>query len=425
MANTMKYKEFQAQIMEAPRLVGDYVHRLPPGSALEVYPMDAFLKVPENWMRGQGVFVVPVRPNRGLWFNWRMNSEANTAIIPTVKGCNPITGLQTSGFHLEKYENKCPKHNVDFMADRFCPKCNYKWMPQNYVTAPNLLWWDTWNTGDGIGRQFFFSEEELRDIATAMLGKENTVPAFGFAFYSPKERRPEITHSSRYGLHLVGGQSLGIMDQEYGSVIGESSDGGALWMNALNTQLGNNPQGAATVYYTNSSSVTDGVKCSVTPTAAGAENYCSSDIQIKSAAQSHLHAAPQLQHLSKSSSSLKGIVRSKKSARISTKSFSFVPDSAICDDLDHESIPVAASAVEVQERRESKREVKEVSIGAGSQIDQGLIADPYPLDSWKDVPDAVMTIYFVFQEKFEELKAGGMRDFSGVKEGMLQGLPVG
>jgi hypothetical protein len=47
--------------------------------------------------------------------------------------------------------------------------------------------------------------------------------------------------------------------------------------------------------------------------------------------------------------------------------------------------------------------VKEVSIGAGAKIEQILKADPYPLDSWKDTPDAVMTLYFVFQEKFEEL----------------------
>jgi hypothetical protein len=72
-----------------------------------------------------------------------------------------------------------------------------------------------------------------------------------------------------------------------------------------------------------------------------------------------------------------------------------------------------------------KKEVKEVSIGAGAKINQKLNHDTYPLDSWKEAPDSVMTIYFVFQEKFEELKAGGMRDFSGVKEGMLNNLPVG
>jgi hypothetical protein len=69
--------------------------------------------------------------------------------------------------------------------------------------------------------------------------------------------------------------------------------------------------------------------------------------------------------------------------------------------------------------------VKEVSIGAGAKIKQGLALDPYALDSWCDKPEAVMTIYFVFHEKFEEIKAGGMHDVEGKPEGMLDGLPVG
>ena len=36
-----------------------------------------------------------------------------------------------------------------------------------------------------------------------------------------------------------------------------------------------------------------------------------------------------------------------------------------------------------------------------------------------------MTLYFVFQEKFEELKAGGLRDLTGIKDGMLANVPVG
>lgn len=409
MAKTMTYKEFQAQIMEAPRLVGDYVHRLPPGVALEVYPMDAFLKVPENWMKGQGVFVVPVRPNKGLWFNWRMNSEANTAVIPTVKGCNPITGLQTSGFHLEKYENKCPKHNVDFMADRFCPKCNYKWPDRNYVSM-SPAWWDGFRSEDGTVRQFFFTEDELRDVATAMIGKENTVPAFGFAFYGPKERRPEITASSRYGsLKLMGSQS-GL--HSYGSSVDGGSigmianSGSGTWVNALNA-------GPAAVYF-NNCSTSDTVKCSATPTAAGTTPTAASS-------KGGRISSP-VKHLESYCSGSIKIKRSKNS--IQSKSFSFVPDMELSkgaeiseDGLDMEP----GKAPEIQERKE----IKEVAVGAGAKIDQALPNDSYALDTWKDVPDAVMTIYFVFQEKFEELKAGGMRDFKEVENGMLAGIQEG
>jgi len=75
--------------------------------------------------------------------------------------------------------------------------------------------------------------------------------------------------------------------------------------------------------------------------------------------------------------------------------------------------------------RSRKTPVKEVSVGAGARIKQELVPDPYDLSSWKDTPDAVMTIYFVFQEKFEELKAGGFKDLEGHPEGTLANIPVG
>jgi hypothetical protein len=72
-----------------------------------------------------------------------------------------------------------------------------------------------------------------------------------------------------------------------------------------------------------------------------------------------------------------------------------------------------------------KKKLAEVSIGAGARIRQSLNKDPYPLESWKEIPDAVMTIYFIFHSEFEKLRAKGMRDLRGNKEGMLSGLPVG
>ena len=193
----MKHKGFFARIMEAQRLVGDHVFGLPPGSALDVYHVDEFNEVPGNWIKGAGSFVVPVRPNKGLWFDWTPNSGINTAVLPTVKGCNPITGLKTSGYHLERYENNCPKHGCEFHEDRYCKECGYKWPPQNYVSYPNTLWWDGFRTGDKV-RQFFFTEDMIRDVATSLIGKEETVPAFGFAFYNPKEKRDYVTYRSTY-----------------------------------------------------------------------------------------------------------------------------------------------------------------------------------------------------------------------------------
>ena len=360
--DTMEHKGFKAQIMEAERLTGDYVHELPQGKALSVYHADMFEKWPEQWLKGRGVFLAPVRPNKGLWFNWRMNSEVNTAVLPTVKGCNPITGMQTSGFHLERYFEKCPKHGCSFEADRYCPECKYKWPDRNYASmAP--LWVDGFfNNKDGTVRQFFFTEDELRDVATHMIGRDNTVPAFGFAFYSPKEPRPEPVVQERWHTHYDP-LNTPLGHYEPFPKIYPSGTGDGTWWTYTNTS------GDIGIYTCDNSDV---FKLS------GGNNSAISAMNVRSTTVSCCSTSP-----------------------------------------------VAESFSEKALRLEEKINTKEVSIGAGAKIRQALNHDPYDLDSWKEAPDAVMTIYFVFQEKLEELLKGGVRDIEGKPEGMLEGVPVG
>jgi len=385
----IKYKGFRASIMEAARLEGGGTFGLPPGKALPVHPADSFLKWPVGWMKGPGVFLVPVRPNKGLWFNWTMNNQLNTAVIPTVKGCNPITGLQTSGFHLEKYESKCPKHGCDFMADRYCPECNYKWPDRNYQSM-NPSWWDGFRSDDGTVRQFFFTEDELRDVSTALIGKENTVPAFGFAFYRPKEMRKP----SESGFNYRYGNSIPVSNLYWQYYYNSSSPDYI----SLLTTIGNSAQGQTGIQGT-------GVQGEIIP------NSCVKESE--------------------------SCFYSGRADLAVDKNFAAVPASFTGGDWiepDHEfnpkfAPPFASSGMKdfqgIRKFRSASKPVKDVSIGAGAKISQDLNSDPYPLDSWKEEPEAVMTLYFVFQEKFEELKAGGMRDFSGRKEGMLSGIPVG
>jgi len=355
----MEHKGYKARIMEAERLTGDHVHGLPPGTPLPAYPSDMFLNFPKNWIKNS--YVVPVRPNKGLWFDWTFCDAANTAILPTVKGCNPITGMQTSGFHLERYDAKCPKHGCDFMADRYCPECDYRWPFGNYVASPNTLWWDGFaNVKDGTVRQFFFTEEEMRDIATRLIGKDQTVPAFGFAFYRPKElRQPQVS------LYRGIFKSFPINDDS-----DIDSDSTIYCDSVLN------------------------------------ENYTSGTLSIQNApgdptSSVYLCATP--------------------SAGAPVKSACYAAST------DHTEVKGVASLKHLQTRRyrSFSDTVKEVSVGAGAKISQNLIPDPYGLDTWCDTPAAVMTIYFVFQEKLEELIAGGVRDLEGKPEGMLAGLPVG
>ena len=374
MKKEMTYKGFTARLMEADRLEGDDIHRLPPGMPLTVYHADEFLKLPDTWMKGSGVFVVPVKPNKGLWFDWRENEELNTAIIPTIKGCSPLTGMQTSGFHLERYDNKCPKHNCDFMGDRFCPECNYKWQPQNYVAHPNTLWWDIFVSGeDGVGRQFIFSEESIRDIPAHLIGKENTVPAFGFAFFTPKKPR-EARPVAVAGYKIIPETEAPADTTAYIHF----SD--PVKKNLLSSYLGS---GSQTKFY----SPGGGAKGPIGGYGGQSLSYNSNEKGIKE------------------------------------KKHSFGTLSST-DSVHSRGIKIPEQQGNYEKIKKGK-EPKEVSIGAGGKIEQKLEKDPFPLDSWKETPDAVMTIYFVFQEKFKELKAGGMRNLEGQKEGMLDKLPVG
>jgi len=187
----MKHCGFSASIMRAKRLPNTGRHHLPPGSQIPVFPVDALPGCPPEWIRG-GSFVCPVDADWGIWFDWTSNDQRNTAVIPSVKGMNPITGRRMEGPHMESYEEKCPTHGTPFGNGLFCEKCGYAWPPQNYLTDDSgPLWWDGFRQPDGTVRQFFFTEDEKRDIASLVIGKESTVPAFGFVFYDPLTKRLE------------------------------------------------------------------------------------------------------------------------------------------------------------------------------------------------------------------------------------------
>lgn len=365
--NTMTYKGYSAQIMEAERLTGEVAFGLPPGRAIDVYPAENFNIYPENWMK-KGAFVVPVKPNKGLWFNFRMNDESNTAVLMTVKGSNPITGLPSSGFHLDKYIDKCPKHGCDFVSNRFCPECGYKWPDRSYLSG-SPLWWDGW-VCEGAVRQFFFTEDMMLDVATHMIGKENTVPAFGFAFYSPKEKRSSVSMNDIYHTYL-GGQDIKYLVP---------------------------PQNS---YYSS------GVKLSVNHSFDGSKLL---GVRKRSLSSEGKSIGALYSCSSQSSDSMGVVLDSLK----------------LCENnVNNECFTQGSLDTSMLRSAEPFTPEKEVSIGAGAKIRQELPEDSYPVDSWKDKPDSVMTIYFVFQEEFNKMAEGGFKDFKDCKDGMLSGIPVG
>jgi len=405
---TMEFNGFKAQILEAERLTGEHEHELPPGNPLPVYPVEAFKKHPDNWMAEDGCFVVPVNSNRGLWFDWRDNNQCNTAIVPTVKGCNPITGMRTNGYVLERYKNKCPKHDIKFKKDRYCEECGYKWPSQNYITNPNTLWWDGFRETDGTVRQFFFTEEMMRDIASHLIGKEDTVPAFGFAFYSSKKKRypsfktinvsgDNIPFGAPLMHHFVPPQNDHIMPFfDGGEHLGgatfkaDNGSGDAVFgLDSVSINDTTNPFGEVLgecdnhVYLSNTAET-------------GKANYSADSVPVIS--QTDFKA----KYESKMSSNR---MYKKKAGNIQCSAQS---------DLTRGMAPAKKEVIK-----------KEVAVGAGAKIKQALAPDTYKFNSWKTEPDSIMRIYFIFTPEFNHWKSFGLRDFEGMESGMLNDLPVG
>lgn len=373
----MDYKGFQARIMRADRLTGDYAHQLPPGRPIDVYPVDAFKHPMDHWIKGQGHYVVPVDNNWGLWFDFTMNESLNTSVLLSVKGMNPVTGQRTNGFALERYENKCPVHHKNFKDGLFCEDCNYKWPKQNYITYPNRLWWDGFRSSDGKVRQFFFTEDMAKSIPELVIGKEDTVPAFGFAFYNPKVRReppPNTSHprgTSGFS-GSWGGTSILLASNSSSAKYGGQSAGGVCF-------------DGATSYFSNNV-----VGSKITPTSF---NFTSNNSG--------------------------GLLAEH------TKSCDYS-----CDEIKTSDSMKSVKAPEMLQRsvrsvKRSRKSTAEVGVGAGAEITQDLVGDPLKLEDWQDKPASVMRLYFVFVEQFEDIKAKGMKDLTGEKEGFLAGLPIG
>jgi len=360
----MECGNFKASLMKAPRLQDDgNVHALPQGSQIPVFPITALPACPGEWVRKEGVYVCPVDIQWGIWLDWTMNDVINTAVVPSIKGINPITGLEVEGPGLHAYRNKCPRHGIEFGPNLICEECGFRWPPQNYVTHESTLWLDGFRQPDGSVRQFFFTDEDARDIASLVIGKENTVPAFGFVFYRPKELRKQqevfrsilVTDSAKPKKYYSGKNKYNMMSHPIGiphqtwtnSTDMDDSDSYVLNLNAESGAL----NAESSVLYCNGDDGLDG-------------------LDIGCAAETF-------------------------------------------DD-----------AFEIAEPSETKS--RSVSVGAGAKIRQELARDELGIDGWQEEPAGIIRLYFVFEKQFRDIvQAGGIKGIQTNDSGFLKNLPVG
>ena len=402
---TMQGKKFKAQLMKAPRLKTEVVCGLPPGDAIPIYPVDALPGCPKDWAGGIGSYVCPVSPDWGLWFDWTMNDRLNTAVLPSVKGLNPITGRPTTkGASLEQYGDKCPVHNEPLKSGRFCEKCDFKWPPQNYVAYPNYMWLDGWRQPDGTVRQFFFTEETIRDVASAVMGERETVPAFGFAFFEPQKRRevhvpdyPRAEFSPYTKCAAIGVVKSG----GYFGAAGYSGCSGYSGRAGATKGVSRGTEGLGVRLGQTS---TNFIKQHITHTSHPAAWQPSGD-QVFGGSDS-INVKGDDQVLCMFSADAQATY-SNKVEPMQVVAQNMVPDMV-------EDMQPAKAALDVK-----------VSVGAGAKISQDLQPDPLGVKDWKDAPSDAVRLYFVFEKEFRRIVKGGIRDLEGDQRGYLKGVPVG
>lgn len=207
----------------------------------------------------------------------------------------------------------------------------------------------------------------MRDVASAVAGKENTVPAFGFAFYRCKnERRPNV----------------------------------------------NNPMnnfGSETIY-------TPSVKASVN---TGSYNCFKRDLSIgdvKDFLSTELSYS--ITNISITNSRANEIREFRKTL---IENNSYQDKGHIRTTCLNDEKAFSQENEMVQERL-----TKDVSVGAGARILQNIKLDTTPISEWGEKPETLITLYFVFEEQLETIiEKGGIRKLENNPEGYLENIPVG
>jgi hypothetical protein len=408
MGRIMEANGYYASIMRAEKAAKDN-SGLPLGIPIPVMPVDYLKSRPNFWIGGQGSYVCPIESDWALWFNWQMNIN-NISILTSVKGMNPITGQRIAGYELEQYKNKCPIHDIEFKHGKFCPECNFKWPDQNYITDPNPYFLDGFRAADGTVHQFYFTEDMAKSIPELVIGKEDTIPGFGFCFYSLKNSKndyeggnriknkfPKEAHVSRMML-----RSSDVMYRSGRS--GCSSRGAGMSVMDLPIGSGLDMNSERSCYYSASSEPVRG---------AGFGD----EIKLMSSGPVPVGATPSEMKTSGGPISAMNFCSTDSLGSIGAGTLTptsgiIIPDSS----KSHESI---------KSKSVRRKSTAEVGIGAGAKIQQNFEGDNRSVTDWNDKPAGVIRLYFVFREQFEKYVADGLNDLTGTKQGFLDALPVG
>ena len=208
MSNKMTIGELGMTLNSPEALSGNQTFGLPPYREVFPYLVDDYEGCPSNWMRSDAKtksYFVGLEEGKGLWFDFNSNENVgyHVAVVISVQGVNPITGMPCKDYALEQYITRCPKHDVEFGADRHCPECGYNWPKQNYLcttgTPKGSFWLDGFKSIDGVVRQYILTAETMRGVAANVIG-EDRVFAIGATFFLSKTERilPPVYRTSPF-----------------------------------------------------------------------------------------------------------------------------------------------------------------------------------------------------------------------------------
>lgn len=401
MSIEMSVNDLRASFHMAPKLEqvinssGEEIPQgLPPGAVSNVYAVDEYPGCPNTWMNGSNIsssYFLEVEEEKGMWLNFNncVAHNHDVAIVVSIQGVNPITGQKMVGdnpLRLEKYHKQCPIHSIDFKQDRFCEECGYKWPNQNYIattgTPGGLFWIDGFRNSDGSVRQYIFTEEELKGVASQTIGSDR-VFAIGIAFYLSKEAKPVKSKTVR-------GRSV-----DYGPYT-KCASSKPTFFSPLHTPQNYNTGsiGTANIGYANSG---NNFECQSGPSASSGEDVDSIDLGLS---------------LSSEDDTTECFVASAGLIPSSALNVnSSVPPSDVVEEIvsPADVVPVVPT--------------KKLEVGAGALINQKIYSDTKDMDYWDEKPAGMIYINYCDAETLKNILAKGRRKEKA--EGFMDGLKVG
>ena len=364
----MRNGKFSCGFNMPDAIEGKGEHGLPPYAKRMNYLVDEYPACPDSWMKSEGrvkSFFVPVEEGQGMWLdlNENANLDRHVAVVVSIQGINPITGLPCKDAQLEQYIDTCPKHKKKFGADRYCKECGFKWPKQNYLattgTPSGEFWLDGFKSADGLVRQYILTAEKLRGVASNIIGKDR-VYAIGLSFFLAKERKPQPPTTSEVRL-----DSWCNFVHNHDLVMGD-------WdRDAYKYDSTGTPYDLTTHVYCSNVNNTSG--------SFSLDNTVSSEGVIKAKSQ---------------------LARTKNDPNLKITT--------------HHAFGSCRSI-----------STKKLEVAAGAKVRQNVYDDPESLDFWHSEPESIICVNYCIEADARKIIEAGREEIESHPEGFLQDISVG